>query len=321
MTWAMCDWSLLLFSFIARVRNICHFASSETLIAITPTSAARCLYSIQHLNLELEPPDMPLLSFAEAPLLRTAILDDSAAISVILPWVQLTSLTLKTMCLYECVPVLQQAANLTHCELELYNDFDGTSVANVALPSLPSLTLNDPDPVVHCVDQLQTFVVPALCSLEIPERFLGPNPIHSLSSFISNSGRRLQRVWIVGQRSMFVVGSYVGDGIDSEGGSGSDAWMKATLQFHKPSEPFITVLDGFTSNILSVFLNRESLMHSFFFHDILVGGLRIVCTLYTILRRRLRTRGVTLWFQSDPAASILNNEDKQTTPAVHFWEF
>jgi hypothetical protein len=81
------------------------------------------------------------------------------------------------MDLYKCVPVLQQAANLTHCELELYNDFYGTSVANVVLPSLQSLTLNDPDPVVHRVDQIQTFVVPALCSLEIPERFLDQTPL------------------------------------------------------------------------------------------------------------------------------------------------
>jgi hypothetical protein len=79
------------------------------------------------------------------------------------------------MYLSACVPVLQKAANLTHCELELYNDFDGTSVANVALPSLQSLTLNDPDPVVHCVDQLQTFVVPSLQSGD-PRTLLGTKP-------------------------------------------------------------------------------------------------------------------------------------------------
>ncbi|KAJ7820998.1 hypothetical protein B0H14DRAFT_1338264 [Mycena olivaceomarginata] len=124
----------------------------------------------------------PELSFTEAPHLRTAILNYWAAATqiIILPWAQLTSLTLKTMYLHECVPVLQQVANLTHCELELYDDFDGNpmNVVDVALPSLQSLTLNDPDPLMHRVDHPQIFVVPALCSLVIPERFLGhPTPL------------------------------------------------------------------------------------------------------------------------------------------------
>jgi hypothetical protein len=120
---------------------------------------------------------------------------------------------------------------LTHCELELYHDFDETNVADVVLPSLQLLTLNVPNPM-HCAEHLQTFIVPALCSLEIPECFLGPNPIDSLSSFISKSGCRLQRVQIVGQSpvllqhsyrtafpsiQMFFIGSYVGDGANSEG--------------------------------------------------------------------------------------------------------
>ncbi|KAJ7821014.1 hypothetical protein B0H14DRAFT_1338579 [Mycena olivaceomarginata] len=94
---------------------------------------------LQHLDLEFDydydMDAMPVPSFAEAPLLRTAILNDSVSRGIILPWAQLTSLTLKTMYLSGCVPVLQQAANLTHCELELYHDFNETSVADIVLPS------------------------------------------------------------------------------------------------------------------------------------------------------------------------------------------
>ncbi|KAJ7359617.1 hypothetical protein DFH08DRAFT_1038550 [Mycena albidolilacea] len=194
---------------------------------------------LQHLDLEFETnSDLPKYSFVEAPLLRTAILNDDAVVRVVLPWAQLTSLTLNTMYVHECVPVLQQAANLTHCELELYDDFDETRASEeavVTLPSLQSLTLHDPTPKPGHVKHLPTFIVPALCSLKISERFLGPGPIDSLSSFISKSGcnLRLQRVQIVGQRSvlkesyctafpsiqMFFVGSYVGDGVDSAGDS------------------------------------------------------------------------------------------------------
>ncbi|KAJ7359598.1 hypothetical protein DFH08DRAFT_846502 [Mycena albidolilacea] len=153
---------------------------------------------LRHLDLEFESDtDVHVPSFAEAPLLRTAILNDSASRGIILPWAQLTSLTLKIMYLYECVPFLQQAANLTHCELEILHDFNETSVADIVLPSLQSLTLNDPHPVVHRVDHLQSFFVPALCSLEISECFLGRDPIDSLASFIAKSGCKLQRVDIV----------------------------------------------------------------------------------------------------------------------------
>ncbi|KAJ7756715.1 hypothetical protein B0H14DRAFT_3599223 [Mycena olivaceomarginata] len=158
---------------------------------------------LQHLNLEFDSDtDVHVPSFAEAPLLRTAILNDSAYRGIILPWAQLTSLTLKTMYLYECVPALQQAAKLTRCELELYNDFDGTSVADVVLPSVQSLTFIDLHPVMDRMDHLQTFFVPALCSLEIPERFLGRDPIDSLASFIAKSGCKPQRVDIVNRSAV-----------------------------------------------------------------------------------------------------------------------
>jgi hypothetical protein len=89
--------------------------------------------------------------------------------------------------------------NLAHCTLSL----SGTSrnQRDIVLPSLESLTfvqLGD-TPVTG---YLTTFIVPALRSLEVPERFLGPNPIRSLKSFISKSGCRLQEVHLTGERTV-----------------------------------------------------------------------------------------------------------------------
>jgi hypothetical protein len=45
-----------------------------------------------------------------------------------------------------------------------------------------------------------TLIVPALRRLEIPELFLGPQPIVALASFISKSDCKLQEVFITGDR-------------------------------------------------------------------------------------------------------------------------
>ncbi|KAJ7872303.1 hypothetical protein B0H14DRAFT_186186 [Mycena olivaceomarginata] len=91
--------------------------------------------------------DRPVVSLREAPLLRSAILNNHATVNIVLPWAQLTSLTLITMMMHECVPILQKTSDLVHCELELYL-FDEPSPSHgveVTLPSLESLVLRDPD--------------------------------------------------------------------------------------------------------------------------------------------------------------------------------
>ncbi|KAJ7896057.1 hypothetical protein B0H14DRAFT_547740 [Mycena olivaceomarginata] len=75
-----------------------------------------------------------------APLLRAAFLNDTAAESVVLPWAQLTSLTLDWMFSQECVTILQQTPNLVHCELALLSDDDDEE--SIILSSLRSLTLD-----------------------------------------------------------------------------------------------------------------------------------------------------------------------------------
>jgi hypothetical protein len=137
----------------------------------------------------------------EAPLLRTVILNDEAALQVILPWTQLTFLALVCVYPYESVPILQQTSNLVRCELHICFDPDNNQPGpDLTLPYLESLTLIDldNDPAMNFN---QTFIVPALRSLEIPEHFLDADPIESLKRFISKSGCRLEELRITGERT------------------------------------------------------------------------------------------------------------------------
>ncbi|KAJ7789904.1 hypothetical protein B0H13DRAFT_2521621 [Mycena leptocephala] len=152
---------------------------------------------LRHLELSLgindddsEPPTT-VIAFREAPLLRTAILDDTAALIVILPWAQLTSLTLTRVEPQECVPLLQQTSNLVYCELRVCYFGHDPFPPDITVLSLETLIIKDP--IGGQVEPyLETFILPALHTLEIPERFLGPTPIDSLASFISKSGCKPQ---------------------------------------------------------------------------------------------------------------------------------
>jgi hypothetical protein len=143
--------------------------------------------------LDVELSNRRSVEFHEAPLLRTNCLTGTAASRVTLPWSQLTSLTLRDVRLVGCTSVLGKMTNLVHCRLDL----SGTSgnQPDIVLPSLESLTI-----VQH--GNFTNFIVPALRSLEAPERLLGPNPIRSLQSFILKSGCRLQEVHLTGERTV-----------------------------------------------------------------------------------------------------------------------
>ncbi|KAJ7871262.1 hypothetical protein B0H13DRAFT_1040933 [Mycena leptocephala] len=158
---------------------------------------------LRHLDFRLGIHYPSAITFSELSLLRIVILNGAAARSVVLPWAQLTSLTLNGIFMDKCVPILQQTSSLVHCELSLtFNETSDQSEADIRLPYLESLTLEaefDPDPVPDC---LKTFIVPALRSLEIPERFIGSNPVESLTSFIVKSGCKLQEIYITGEKSV-----------------------------------------------------------------------------------------------------------------------
>ncbi|KAJ7727033.1 hypothetical protein B0H14DRAFT_3518926 [Mycena olivaceomarginata] len=133
--------------------------------------------------------------FQEVPLLRTVVLDDYAAEKLALPWAQLTALTLHRLFPRECVPILQHASNLVHCELNLINN--GVGVPNITLPSLRSLTLTGRSVTGY----LETLVVPVLRNLKIPESFLEHNCANTLSTFTTKSGCKLEELCVTGEIS------------------------------------------------------------------------------------------------------------------------
>ncbi|KAJ7909666.1 hypothetical protein B0H13DRAFT_2490870 [Mycena leptocephala] len=147
-------------------------------------------------------PATEAVSCREVPLLRTVVLNDDAALSFILPWAQLTSLTLLRVYPYECVPILQQTSSLVRCKLELFDSTNNQPRSDITLPCLESLTLINPRRE-SAIDFLGTLIVPALRSLKIPEIFLYHiNPIQSLTALISKSGCKLEEVQITGPRSV-----------------------------------------------------------------------------------------------------------------------
>ncbi|KAJ6468679.1 hypothetical protein C8R47DRAFT_1151328 [Mycena vitilis] len=156
---------------------------------------------LRHLDLAVAtlPVSAPV-AITDVPLLRSAVLNYETILRVILPWTQLTSITLLGVYPSECVPVLVQTLNLVHCELELCSgDTDPELCPDITLSSLESLVLrkhtNTSSPVT---DFFLSFVVPALRSLEIPEDCMKPDPIESLTTFISRSKCRLEQLHVTG---------------------------------------------------------------------------------------------------------------------------
>ncbi|KAJ7161198.1 hypothetical protein C8R46DRAFT_860854, partial [Mycena filopes] len=138
-----------------------------------------------------------ILGFSEAPFLRTVDLTFTPS-RVLLPWVQLTSLTLRYVFPLDCFSVLEQAPNLTHCHLILSYNHD---MLNQSIPPTPDITLRHLESLTlgdyqgHPIaDYMGTFVVPCLRSLETVEDLLGSDPLHSLAAFMSKSGCTLREV-------------------------------------------------------------------------------------------------------------------------------
>ncbi|KAJ7161186.1 hypothetical protein C8R46DRAFT_1194490 [Mycena filopes] len=191
---------------------------------------------LRHLDIAgIDDEGVDVVVFPEAPLLCSVILNDTAALTLILPWAQLTSLQLKRVYPAECVPILQQTISLVHCQLLLVEG-DDTTWPNVTLLRLESLVFTDYGGAVDDGHDgyLQTFIVPSLRKLHIPERYL-QTPIDSLTSFMATSGCKLQDVGILGRRwltqeaytaafpsiQFSFVGSYVGKGVDVASDAGA----------------------------------------------------------------------------------------------------
>ncbi|KAF8207679.1 hypothetical protein K438DRAFT_342486 [Mycena galopus ATCC 62051] len=157
---------------------------------------------LHHLDLRLHEDSevaVNTIAFRQLPLLRSVALNDIAASWVILPWDQLTSLVLNSVYLHECVPILEQTSNLAHCELHIFA-FGADTTHVISLPCLQSLVLIHPGLRQHSGRYLESFIVPVLRSLQIPEIFLGDEPIRFLTEFVSRSGSKLQEVRVTDVR-------------------------------------------------------------------------------------------------------------------------
>ncbi|KAJ7906196.1 hypothetical protein B0H13DRAFT_2662920 [Mycena leptocephala] len=159
---------------------------------------------VRSLDIKVYEGNTPVSSVAlEAPRLRTATLWDFDYPPCLLPWSHLTSLTLVAKEPYECAYVLEHSANLVYCELILYNEDDSTQAGvDITLPRLEDLVLWKWLGIQSWLTgYLETFVAPALRRLQVPDEFLGPDPIHALNSFVSKSGCKLEEVLITGSRA------------------------------------------------------------------------------------------------------------------------
>ncbi|KAJ6487805.1 hypothetical protein C8R45DRAFT_930036 [Mycena sanguinolenta] len=142
-------------------------------------------------------PPPSLIRFCEIPRLRSAtVWELQRPIDVFLPWSQLTSLTL--IYVDEWAAILKQTINLVHCHLFPREEED-LIVPDIRLPVLESLVLSpfvvpDEPPT----NLLAALITPALRTLDVPETFLRPDPIATLTSFISKSGCHLQKICITG---------------------------------------------------------------------------------------------------------------------------
>ncbi|KAK7052174.1 F-box domain-containing protein [Favolaschia claudopus] len=132
------------------------------------------------------------------PLLRTVILDDSGRPSLILPWSQMTCLTLRSLYPAECISILRQTENLVSCNLDPWTEkLPKGRLVDVQLLRLETLVFERGRCDVW-VEFLQLLITPALRSLEIAEELLGStDPIGTLEPFISKSGCTLNELRII----------------------------------------------------------------------------------------------------------------------------
>jgi hypothetical protein len=128
------------------------------------------------------------------PRLCSVVLYPTAASCILcMPWVQLTSMALQYIPMDECFAILQQTSHLVHCAVHIYYLCSHANGAGVVLPCLKSLVFTGQIPRT---EYLTYFTTPALRRLQLPETFLGPDPIRCLKGFISKSGCELQDVRI-----------------------------------------------------------------------------------------------------------------------------
>ncbi|KAJ7629756.1 hypothetical protein DFH06DRAFT_1480311 [Mycena polygramma] len=145
--------------------------------------------SLQHLNLKtVSSPLLGPIPVHGVPRLRTATLNQAAAVHIILPWTQLTSLTLLAVRPSDFVPILLQTVNLVHCELDMdFGDSNDLEFRrDITLNCLESLVIKDFRGTSRTF--ILIFVVPSLRSLNVSESILRDAETRSAFGLKSGSG-------------------------------------------------------------------------------------------------------------------------------------
>ncbi|KAK7036032.1 F-box domain-containing protein [Favolaschia claudopus] len=154
---------------------------------------------LSHFDLEIDSFPARNIRFRDldVPMLRSVVLDGWAAHWIILPWTQLTTLCLHGTTLEDYEPILRQASNLLECFLSIVDVDDDIEDSIIGLPitlaHLKSLKVDVESSVPKFLD---SFILPALCSLEMDESLLGDATISSITSFIARSGCKLKHLCI-----------------------------------------------------------------------------------------------------------------------------
>ncbi|KAJ7454016.1 hypothetical protein B0H11DRAFT_1926660 [Mycena galericulata] len=133
-----------------------------------------------------------------APLLRRVFLHyyDNPSLHPILPWSQLTVLTVGSIQPELCAEILDATTNLLYCKFRLGVIGPETpNLRDIAVPHLKSLTVSAPGDLLRAF--LPTLMVPALCRLSVT--WWDPiQAIPTLVSLVSRSGCTLEELCIVG---------------------------------------------------------------------------------------------------------------------------
>ncbi|KAJ7487301.1 hypothetical protein B0H11DRAFT_1861122 [Mycena galericulata] len=144
-------------------------------------------------------PEPALTAFHDVPRLRTATLWDFTYPADLVPWSQLTSLTLVAKSAAEITRILRGTPQLIHCALIVFDSGapqpPATTLAYLESLVITKYAVEDPTPPAY----LAAFILPALRRLQIPDEFLRPAPVAALASFITKSGCKLHEVLITGE--------------------------------------------------------------------------------------------------------------------------
>ncbi|KAK6992096.1 F-box domain-containing protein [Favolaschia claudopus] len=177
------------------------YESQSQLSTIQDAMSDDTMALLRHLDLEFDHDED--LVFHDVPLLRSVVLDYNAATHVVLPWTQLTSVTLREFFYSDCVSMLLKTPNLISFRLDEFSvdrppDWDPPDVPLLHLQSLVITSMKSSS--VRRSDCLSPFLAPAIRKLHIPEIMLGLHPIPALTSFVSRSGCQLEHVHVSGNR-------------------------------------------------------------------------------------------------------------------------